>query len=402
VNADGTPTGPLTGLRVVDLSRVLAGPFCTMMLGDLGAEIIKVERPGSGDDTRGWGPPFADGESAYFLGVNRNKRSITLDLKQPEGREILAGLLATADVLVENFRMGTLERLGFDAEWLAEHAPRLVRVTISGYGSTGPLAGRPGYDFILQAETGLMSITGEPDGAAMKLGVAIVDLCTGMQAAISALSALEARHRTGRGQHAEVSLHDTGLSMLANVAANHLVSGDDPQRFGNGHPNIVPYRTYEARDGEVAIAVGNDAQFRRFAALVGHPEWADDPRFTRNADRVRNRDEIDRLVGEVVAKEDRDHWLRVCDEAGIPCGPIRSVSEALATEHAAAREMLVDVEHPTAGLVRLLGSPFKLSATPTSIRTPPPLLGEHTDAILHDELGYDEQRIAQLRERGVV
>ena len=284
------PDGALEGLKVVDLTRVLAGPLCAMWLGDMGADVVKIEQPGKGDDTRSWGPPFVAGESAYFLGVNRNKRSITLDLRSEAGLAILRRLIEDADVVVDNFKIGTLDRWGLTDAWYDDNAPRAVRATISGYGSSGPRAGMPGYDFILQAETGLMAITGEPDGESMKLGVAIVDICTGMLATIAVLGALSARDRTGRGQRTEVSLHDTGIQMLANVAANHLISGADAARYGNGHPNIVPYRTYPTADGELALTIGNDAQFARFAELVGHPEWESDPRLARNADRVDNRD----------------------------------------------------------------------------------------------------------------
>ncbi|MDH3499746.1 MAG: CoA transferase, partial [Acidimicrobiia bacterium] len=290
--------GALAGIRVIDLTRVLAGPLCAMWLGDMGADVIKIERPGTGDDTRSWGPPFAGTESAYFLGVNRNKRSVAIDLQTEPGLDLVRRLIVDADIVVDNFKLGTLERWGLTEEWFEANAPAAVRCTIGGYGSTGPKAGRPGYDFILQAETGLMAITGEPDGESMKLGVAIVDICTGMLATISILGALQARARTGRGQRTEVSLHDTGIQMLANVAANTLVSGTDARRFGNGHPNIVPYRTYPAADGELAIAVGNDAQFARFAEILGRPGWADDERFTRNQDRVENRAVIDRLIAE--------------------------------------------------------------------------------------------------------
>ena len=296
-----TAEGALTGLRVIDLSRVLAGPLCTQTLGDLGAEVIKVERPGEGDDTRNWGPPYAGPLSAYFIGVNRNKRSLALDLSRSEGRAVLDRLIRSGDVLVDNFKQGTLARWGFDDAWFDANAPAVIRCSITGYGSTGPKSEMPGYDFILQAETGLMAITGEQDGTPMKLGVAIVDICTGMQATIAILAALEARRRNGRGQRCEVNLHDTGLHLLANVASNHLVSGDEAARYGNGHPNIVPYRTYAASDGDLALAVGNDRQFAVLAGEVGHPEWAEDPRFATNPERVRNRDLVDEMVGRVMA-----------------------------------------------------------------------------------------------------
>lgn len=396
------PQGALTGVRVLDLTRILAGPLCTMMLGDMGADVIKVEPPGTGDDTRSWGPPFAEGESAYYLGVNRNKRSITLNMAMKSGQEVLAGLIRKADVLVENFKVGTLEKWGFDNDWLQANAPRVVRCSITGYGSAGPKAGLPGYDFILQAESGLMGITGEPGGTPMKYGVAIVDICTGMLACNSVLAALNARHSTGRGQHVEVSLFDSGLAMLANVAANHLVSGKDAGRFGNGHPNIVPYTAYPTRDDMIAVAVGNDGQFAKFAAVLGHAEWVNDACFTKNPDRVGNRDALDDLIKVELKREGAETWIEKLMAAGIPCGRINSVAQALAAPHAIAREMVTSVEHPTAGTVKMLGIPFRFSDTPASIRRAPPLLGQHTEAVLREELGFSDARIAELRKEKVI
>lgn len=393
--------GPLTGLRVLDLTRVLAGPLCTMTLGDLGADVVKVEQPGHGDDTRNWGPPYVGTLSAYYLGVNRNKRSVTLDLRSEVGRELLGRLLAGADVVIDNFKLGTLDRWGFDAAWFSEHAPAAVRCSITGYGSTGPKAGRPGYDFILQAETGLMAITGEPDGDPMKLGVAIVDICTGMMATIAILAALHERDRSGRGQACEVSLHDTGLQMLANVAANHLAAGEEPGRFGNGHPNIVPYRTYPAADGDLAVAVGNDTQFAVFADCLGHPEWAEDERFAHNPDRVRHRSELDAVVAAVVAGRTRAEWIEALDAAGIPAGPINRVSEALAAEQARAREMVVEIDHPVAGVMRMLGLPLRFDRTPAAIRIPPPDLGADSAEVLA-EVGVGPEELGRLRAAGVV
>ena len=394
--------GALDGLRVLDLTRILAGPLCTMMLGDLGADVIKVEPPGAGDDTRGWGPPFVAGESAYFLGVNRNKRSLTLDLSGPEGQAILAALIGKSDVLVENFKLGTLEKWGFGDDRLAAGAPRLIRCSISGYGSDGPKAGQPGYDFILQAESGLMSICGEPEGTPTKYGVAIVDVCTGMLACNSILAALQARHRTGRGQHVEVSLFETSLAMLANVASSYLVAGKDGGRFGNGHPSIVPYTTYPTRDGTIALAVGNDAQFARFAEAAGHPEWAADPRFVKNRDRVVHRELLDGLIADALRADAAGAWIAKLQAVSVPCGRINSVAQALDDPHTAARGMVETVEHPTAGPVRLLGVPFTLSGTPASVRRPPPTLGQHTDEILREELGMTAERITELHARGVV
>ena len=393
--------GALEGVRVVDLTRVLAGPLCAMWLGDMGADVVKIERPSSGDDTRAWGPPWAGTESAYYLGVNRNKRSLTLDLGQERGLEILRELVRGADVVLDNFKIGTLERWGLTDGWYEVEAPAAVRATISGYGSTGPKAAMPGYDFILQAETGLMAITGEPDGESMKLGVAIVDVCTGMLAAMSVLGALAARQRTGKGQRIELSLHDTGIQMLANVAANHLVSGAEAVRYGNGHPNIVPYRTYPASDGELVVTVGNDAQFAKFARVLGHGEWASDPRFARNADRVANRDLLDGLIRDRMATRTRADWSADLEADGIPCGPINSVAEALASPQAAARGMVATMEHPTAGELSLTGVPFKMFGTLAAIRRPPPTLGQHSREVLAGDLGLTSGEIADLAAAGV-
>jgi crotonobetainyl-CoA:carnitine CoA-transferase CaiB-like acyl-CoA transferase len=394
--------GALDGLRVLDLTRILAGPFCTMMLGDMGADVIKVEPPGSGDDTRAWGPPFVGGESAYFLGVNRNKRSMTLNMAGKPGQDILARLVQKADVLIDNFKLGTLARWGFDDAWFETNAPRLVRCSITGYGTSGPKAALPGYDFILQAESGLMSICGEPDGVPTKYGVAIVDLCTGMLSCNAILAALNARHVSGRGQKVETSLFETSLVMLANVAANWLLAGKDGGRYGNGHPSLVPYTIYHAADAMLAIGVGNPAQFKRFAEVLGHPEWANDERFATNAARVTNRDAIDAAINAALATEGADAWLDKLKSAGIPCGRTNTVAQAYGDEQAQARRMIETVEHSQAGPIQLMGIPFKFSGTPASVRHAPPLLGEHTDAILRDELGLDAAAIERLRKDGVV
>ena len=384
---------------MLDLTRVLAGPFCTMLLGDMGADVVKVE-PKGGDETRGWGPPYLGQESAYFLGVNRNKRAITLDPTTAGGRDVLARLAARSDVLVENFKLGTLGRWGFDDAWFEAHAPRLVRCSITGYGPTGPRAGLPGYDFILQAESGLMSICGEPDGAPTKYGVAIVDLATGMLACIAILGAIAARERTGRGQRVDVSLFETGLALLANVASNHLVSGRDARRFGNGHPNIVPYRTYATGQGAIALAVGNDAQFARLAAVAGHPEWAEDPRLQTNRARVEHRDVVDGLVEAALAADSAARWIERLRAAGVPCGRVSTVAEALADPQTLARGMVETIEHP-AGAFRALGIPFTMSGTSARARRPPPTLGQHTDEVL-SELGLAAMAIARLRAAGAV
>ena len=394
--------GALEGIRVLDLTRILAGPLCTMMLGDMGADVIKVEPVGSGDDTRSWGPPFAGGESAYFLGINRNKRSITLNMAGKPGQEILAKLIAACDVLVENFKFGTLEKWGFGNEWLGANAPRVIRCSITGYGSSGPRAALPGYDFILQAESGLMSICGEPDGTPMKYGVAIVDIVTGMLACNSILAAVHARHRTGRGQHVEVSLFDSSLAMLANVASNHLISGKEARRFGNGHPNIVPYTAYPAKDGMIAVAVGNDAQFAKFSAALGESEWAADPRFAKNPDRVAHREALDDMIAKALGRDTAQAWLDKLTAGGIPCGRINSVSQALSDPHTVARGMVRTVKHSAAGEVKMLGIPFRFSDTAATIRRAPPTLGEHTDQVLREELGLSEKRIAELRAAKVI
>jgi len=394
--------GALEGLRVLDLTRILAGPLCGQILGDMGADVIKVEPPGTGDDTRTWGPPFAGGESAYFLGLNRNKRSVTLNMAVKEGQEILSALLKRSDVVIENFKLGTLEKWGFGNDWLEQNAPRLIRCSITGYGSSGPDKALPGYDFILQAESGLMSICGEPEGTPTKYGVAIVDVVTGLYACNSILAALAARNRTGRGQHVEVCLYDSGISMLINVASNYLVSGKDARRFGNGHPNVVPYTTYSTADGMIAIAVGNDGQFARFSETVGHPEWAGDARFAKNPGRVTNREALDSLIGAALKAERTAAWIGKLRAVGVPCGPINSVAEALSDPHTLAREMVRTVNHPAAGELKLVGIPFRMNGTPAAVRRPPPLLGEHTDEVLGAELGVGGDRIAQLRAAKVI
>jgi crotonobetainyl-CoA:carnitine CoA-transferase CaiB-like acyl-CoA transferase len=394
--------GPLAGLRVVDLTRILAGPLCTMMLGDMGADVIKVEPPETGDDTRAWGPPFLAGDAVYFLGVNRNKRSLTLNMAVPSGQKILADLIAKADVLIDNFKLGTLEKWGFADAWFERHAPRLVRCSITGYGSSGPKAALPGYDFILQAESGLMSICGEPDGKPTKYGVAIVDVCTGMLASNSILAALHARERTGKGQKIEVSLYETSLAMLVNVAASYLAAGRNAGRFGNGHPSIVPYTTYQTADAMIALGVGNERQFARIAEVLGHPEWAKDARFASNAARVENRSLIDRLINEALSHDRADAWLAKLKAAGIPCGKINSVAEALEDAQTAARKMIETIEHPGVGTLKMLGIPFKFSDTACSVRRPPPTLGQHSEEILSGELGLDEKAIAELRRQKVI
>ena len=400
--ADDKPGGALAGLRVLDLTRILAGPYCTQMLGDMGADVIKVESPGTGDDTRTWGPPFTGGESAYFLCVNRNKRSLTLNMKAQAGREILTQLLRKADVVVENFKLGTLEKWGITDEWLEKNAPRAIRCSITGYGSSGPNAALPGYDFVLQAESGLMSICGEPDGEPSKYGVAIVDMVTGLYACNSILAALAARERTGRGQHVEVCLFDSGMARLSNIASHYLVSGKDARRLGNGHPSVVPYSTYPTADGQIAVAAGNDGQFARFAQTVGHPEWVSDERFAKNPSRVANRDALGALIAQALKDGKTREWITRLRKVGVPCGPINSVAEALNDPHTLARELVRTVEHPKAGNLKMVGIPFRLNNTPAEIRLPPPVLGQHTEEVLRGELGLTAERIAQLRAEKVI
>ncbi len=391
----------LDGITVLDLSRVLAGPLCTMMLADLGAEVIKVERPGEGDETREWGPPWAGTESAYYLCVNRNKRSITVDLKKEEGKEIIRRLARTADVVVENFKTGTLEKLGLGYDDLIEISPRLVYCSITGYGQTGPDRDLPGYDFAIQGRGGIMSITGESDGPPMKVGLAIVDVTAAMNAAVAILAALRARDILGRGQKIDISLLDTQVAWLVNRASNYLVGDSEPKRYGNAHPNIVPYETFKAKDKHFNLAVGNDAQFSRLCDILGAPDLCADPRFSTNPARVQHRSEVVAVLSEHFTTRSADEWLDLFKAGKIPAGPINTIPEVLADPHVIARDMVVQMPHPTAGTVRLVGSPLKLSATPPRYRRHPPLLGEHTREVLI-ELGFSEGEAVSLREGGVV
>ena len=374
---------PLTGIRVLDLSRVLAGPYCTMVLGDLGADVIKVESP-EGDETRGWGPPFAAGESAYYLCVNRNKRSIVVDFKTDKGRRIIHEVLKRSDVLVENFRPGTLARYSLDFESASGINPNLIYCSITGFGQTGPLRDKPGYDFIIQAMGGLMSFTGEPDGEPMKVGVAVADLFAGQNAVIAILAALRARQQTGKGQHLDLSLFDSQVGMLANVASNYLMSGNLPKRYGNAHANIVPYQSFQASDSWVVVAVGNDRQFEKLCEVIGQSELVSDERFHLNSGRVKNREELISILKLIFLTRTAGEWLSVLENAGIPCGPINTLDKVFSTPQVEAREMLVHMEHAEIGDLRLVGSPLKFSDTSVDYRIPPPRLGEHTEEVLKE------------------
>jgi formyl-CoA transferase/CoA:oxalate CoA-transferase len=392
----------LSGTTVLDLTRVLSGPYCTMMLGDLGARVIKIERPGRGDDTREWGPPFVDGESAYFLSINRNKESLTLDFQAAEGRAILDRLVARADVIVENFRPGTLARYGLDYASLAPRFPRLVYCSISGYGQTGPQRSRAGYDAVVQAEGGLMSVTGPPEGPPYRLGLPIADIVSGMFAAQGVTAALLERERTGRGQQVDVALLDSVAALLIYHASGYFATGRTSGRYGNGHPSIVPYDTFMARDGEVMLAVGNDDQWRRFCAAAGLHGLAEDPRFATNPLRVQHRAALQPLLERALAQRDRADWTRRLGEAGVPCGEVRDVAEALSDPQLDAREMIATVQHAAAGAVRLVDSPIRLPAGGRRPHAAPPALGQHTEAILVGDLGMSADAVRDLRTRDVI
>ncbi len=397
-------TAPLSGIRVLDLSRVLAGPWCTQLLADLGADVIKVEKPGSGDDTRHWGPPWheQDGErvAAYFLAANRGKRSAAIDLAREEGAELVRRLARGSDVIVENFKVGGLAKYGLDAESLRAANPRLIVASITGFGQDGPYAARAGYDYMIQAMGGLMSVTGQPDGSPgggpMRVGVAVADLFTGLYTAVAILAALHRRHSSGEGAHIDMALFDTQLAMLANQASNALISGEDPPRQGNRHPNIVPYRPFDTADQPIIIAVGNDRQFARLAEMCGHPEWAGDERFANNSARVANREEIESLVQAQIAARSAADWLEALDQANIPAGPINRVSQALDDVQAQHRQMV-----RTIGGTPLVGSPVRIDGEREDSPLPPPRLGEHTLAVL-GELGLSAVELKRLEAIGAI
>jgi crotonobetainyl-CoA:carnitine CoA-transferase CaiB-like acyl-CoA transferase len=387
-------TPPLSGITVLDMTRVLSGPYSTMLLADMGARVLKIEQPGKGDDTRAWGPPFIDGESAYFLSINRNKESVTLDFKKPEARAILDRLIAKSDVLVENFRPGTLNKIGLDYASLAPAHPKLVYCSISGFGQTGPRSPEPGYDAVIQAEGGLMSITGSMDGPPYRLGVAIGDIVTGMFATQGILLALFNRERTGLGQLVDIGMLDSVAALLTYQAGIYFATGAAPNRIGNRHPTIVPYETFTARDGDFVLAVGNDEQWRRFCSVA---ELPDDERFATNQLRVTRYDELKPILVACLRRATRSNWIERLTAAGVPCGSVRNLQEVFADSQLAAREMIADVHHRTVGPLRVLGTPIKLSATPGSVRTAPPTLGQHTESVLRQDLGLSSAQIETLR-----
>ena len=395
-------TGPLRNITVLDLSRGLSGPYCTMQLADMGARVIKIERPGAGDDTRAWGPPFVEGESAYFLSINRNKESVTLNFKHPEGRRLLDALVARADVLVENFRPGTLEDMGLGHQALAAKHPRLIYTSISGFGHTGPLRDRAGYDAVLQGEAGLMSVTGPADGTGYKLGVAIADLAAGLFAAQGTLLALYAREKTGVGQHVDVAMLDSVAALLTYQAGIYFATGEAPKRAGNAHPTVAPYETFRAKDGDVILAAGNDALWKKFCKVAGLEAHVADPRFATNRERVGNYAALRPIVAEAFLTKTRAEWLTLLNDAGIPAGPVRDLHEVLTDEQLLARDMVHTLQHSAAGPVQVLGVPVKLSDTAGSVRTAPPALGEHTEQVLTGDLGVSAAKITELRAAGVL
>ncbi|QFS36483.1 CoA-transferase family III [Burkholderia cepacia] len=413
MKGDDSTMGALSHIRVLDLTRVLAGPWCAQTLADFGADVIKVERPGAGDDTRHWGPPYlkdADGadtaEAAYYLAANRNKRSVTVDIATPEGQQIVRELAAQSDVVLENYKVGQLKKYGLDYESLRAVKPDLVYCSVTGFGQTGPYAHRAGYDFIVQGIGGFMSITGErdgePGGGPQKAGVAIADLATGLYSTIAVLAALTHRNRTGEGQYIDMALLDVQVALLANMNTNFLASGKPPVRWGNAHPNIVPYQTFQTSDGWIIVAVGNDGQFRKFVEAGGRPQLADDERFATNPSRVRHRDTLVPILAEMVKARGKADWIDVLEAAGVPCGPINDLDEVFDNEQVVARGMQVSLPHPSGADAKLVRNPIRMSATPPDARTAPPLLGAQTDDVLRDMLGYDDAKIARLRAKQAI
>jgi crotonobetainyl-CoA:carnitine CoA-transferase CaiB-like acyl-CoA transferase len=398
------PIGPLSGLRVLDLTRVLAGPTCTQMLGDLGAEVIKIERPEAGDDTRGFAPPFVPNtkESAYFVGVNRNKKSVTLDIAKPEGQAIIHKLLDHCDILVENFKVGALAKYGLGYEQLAKTHPRLIYCSITGFGQTGPYAPRPGYDALIQAMGGVMSLTGEPNGSPQKVGVPVADLFAGLYGCIGILAAVNHRNNTGQGQQIDIGMLDTHVAWLANQGMNYLATGENPPRLGNQHPNIAPYQEFPTKDGYIILAVGNDPTFERFCKAFGQEALLADPRFATNPIRVQNRQLVTDTLTPVMKSKTTAEWIDALEALKIGCGPINTLEQVFADPHVQAREMVVEMAHGSGETVKVIANPVKLSATPPSYRSAPPVLGEHTNAVLSDVLKMSAAEIAALKDKGIL
>ncbi|TVZ79652.1 formyl-CoA transferase/CoA:oxalate CoA-transferase [Aeribacillus composti] len=390
---------PLAGIKIIDLTRILSGPFCTMTLADLGAEVIKIESP-QGDDTRQWGPPFIKNESAYFLSVNRNKKSVVLNLKDPKGKEILLKMVEEADVVVENFRPGTLKKLGIDYDILKQHNRRVILASISGFGQTGPYSKKPGYDVLAQGMGGLMSVTGEPDGTPVKAGYSLADIGAGMWATIGILSALWERERSGQGQWIDVSLLDTMVSWQTYLAGNYFATNNDPKPLGGAHPNIVPYQVFEASDGHFILAVGNDSLWNSLVDVLD-VEALRDRKFKTNPDRVQNRDELISILEEIFKRKTRDEWVDMLESAKIPCGPVNKLSDILNDAHIKEREMVVEMEHPSLGILKMLGVPVKLSRTPGRIKTVPPAQGEHSETVLK-QMGYSKEEIETFIKEGII
>ena len=400
---------PLENIRVLDLSRAMAGPFCAMMLGDLGAEVIKAELPETGDESRAWGPPFVGkpygpypGESAYYISVNRNKLGITVNLKSAEGQEIIRRLAAISDVVIENYRTGVLDKMGLGYDDLHKLNPRLVYCSISGYGRNGPQADRPGYDAILQAEGGIMSISGPVEGPPSRVGVSIIDISTGMFSSTAILAALRARDITGEGQLIDMSLLDSNVALLANIASNYLIGGKAPRRLGNAHPNLIPYEAFQARDRWFILGVANDRQWGLMCQAIGHPELKDDPRFVTNGDRLANREALTKIISDAFITRDADEWLKELDKMGIPCGSINTIPEVFNGPQAEARNLSLTVEHSTAGQIKVPGFPYKFSQTPAEAHLPPPTLGEHNEKVLTGLLGYSVEDVSRLRKQGAI
>ena len=394
---------PLSDITVLDLSRILAGPYCSMMLGDLGADVIKIERPGAGDDTRHWGPPNIGGESAYYLCVNRNKRSLTVNLKAPEGQEMIRQLAGKSDILIENYKMGTLQKMGLGYEDLKKINPGIIYCSITGFGQTGPYKDKPGYDFLIQAMGGVMSFTGDPDGPPMKVGVAIVDITAGLFASSAILAALRLREKTGQGQYIDISLLDAMVAWLSNVGSNYLVSGELPKRYGNAHPNIIPYEPFKTKDGVyIVLAIGNDAQWKRFCELAGLQHLAEDPKYANNTQRVKDRKTLIPVIAETMLTKTSQEWMTKLEKLKIPTGPINTLDKVFSDPQVLAREMLAEIPHPTAKRLKMVASPMKLSNTPCEITKHPPLLGEQTDEVLKEKFGYSEDKITELRKNGII